>query len=943
MVMAVIELDDKDGKYVFSLHVKNFVIKNEVVHMYQLNCIPLSEDKNIDNPNDIINANIYNRYLRQSILKHFTKKMLLPSTRNSGFEALWELTCGLRSEARNNSSELGAEAEWAGLAIENEYNLQEFQVEYVIKPYSKDDVHKYIKYDVWSSTLNGNKKLDAAFRDSDAKTSETGVKCHVFLFFLVNGSGQFVGVAEMIGKCNESRTEDAPSTGLLSSNPISIGKRGEVGPTLVLVVRRLDENVDEEMLRYEFSNRAPIKDLRLVRDKFTRAKRLCIRAFLLNFLILFFMEALFYCGVAVFLFLIDRLNKPKHARISRNIVPHVGYQVSSVAVLVLNIIIPTMDPNVLTVKVKCRFDDNTRNGELIESNRDILVVPLVKRPKDPQLYTLQDNKYLLGGKFNDADRKSVMRIIRDLVEEAGLENSDKILLGVMGQLLIVFDTYYMDAVDINHSDDCININVTLNDEAIELSILAMFWEQLLKFHANLDEEKQLVKHLAIMDSLLALEWALVEDGQSDLNKIVLGSLTDTDQYVDMNSTDVVMNPYFIVQWIPNHVALNDEVIGLSIPAMFEKQLLKFQANIMQKLVEVEENGGQDKSLLLLFFTFIKFSKKGKAEVIWYKRNDCSGYSVLRGVFVNCFQSSVLPGVFCTGFQLSSRLGWFDKRQLKESSEYIKDVIKPCQLMHGRPTVLNTLSKRRFILFATSEDEQSFSELEEPDDFEPEEEGSLAENNTFGNISFDHAEQARGKPGIISFYGSTMKIEEQVPVTSQNNKLLWLVGPTVLVASFVFPSLYLWRILSSIFEDSLVTVSVFLLLIDRLNRPKKKPKHAEISRDIVPHMGYRVSSVAVLVLSIIIPTMTMGFVWPWTGPAASATLAPYLVGIVVQFAFEQYAKYVDSPSWPAIPIVFQCKKVAADEMVELSILALFDDLMLKFHDELEKSHLLPMFI
>ncbi|GER38504.1 hypothetical protein STAS_15023 [Striga asiatica] len=308
---------------------------------------------------------------------------------------------------------------------------------------------------------------------------------------------------------------------------------------------------------------------------------------------------------------------------------------------------------------------------------------------------------------------------------------------------------------------------------------------------SLDEEKQLVKHLAIMDSLLA--WGF--------------------------------------------------------------------SGIMQKLVEVEENGGQDKSLLLLFFTFIKFSKKGKAE----------------------------------------------------------DVIKPCQLMHGRPTVLNTLSKRRFILFATSEDEQSFSELEEPDDFEPEEEGSLAENNTFGNISFDHAEQARGKPGIISFYESTMKIEEQVPVTSQNNKLLWLVGPTVLVASFVFPSLYLRRILSSIFEDSLVTdflilfftealfycgVSVFLLLIDRLNRPKKKPKHAEISRDIVPHMGYRVSSVAVLVLSIIIPTMTMGFVWPWTGPAASATLAPYLVGIVVQFAFEQYAKYVDSPSWPAIPIVFQ---------------------------------------
>lgn len=31
------------------------------------------------------------------------------------------------------------------------------------------------------------------------------------------------------------------------------------GPTHVLVVRGLDENADDEMLRYEFSKHAPIK------------------------------------------------------------------------------------------------------------------------------------------------------------------------------------------------------------------------------------------------------------------------------------------------------------------------------------------------------------------------------------------------------------------------------------------------------------------------------------------------------------------------------------------------------------------------------------------------------------------------------------------------------------------------------------------------------------
>ncbi|KAI3506503.1 hypothetical protein L1887_28864 [Cichorium endivia] len=64
------------------------------------------------------------------------------------------------------------------------YNLEEFQTKYdhakfyVIKSYSEDDVHKCIKYDVWSSTPNGNKKLDAAYRESEGKTN-------IFLFFSV--------------------------------------------------------------------------------------------------------------------------------------------------------------------------------------------------------------------------------------------------------------------------------------------------------------------------------------------------------------------------------------------------------------------------------------------------------------------------------------------------------------------------------------------------------------------------------------------------------------------------------------------------------------------------------------------------------------------------------------------------------------------------------------
>ncbi|XP_042403912.1 SUPPRESSOR OF ABI3-5-like isoform X3 [Zingiber officinale] len=75
-------------------------------------------------------------------------------------------------------------------------------------------------------------------------------------------------------QCNEARTNDAPPADVASTYPAPSGKRGsDLGPTHVLVVRGLDENADEEMLRYEFAKHAPIKDLRLVRDKFTHVSR----------------------------------------------------------------------------------------------------------------------------------------------------------------------------------------------------------------------------------------------------------------------------------------------------------------------------------------------------------------------------------------------------------------------------------------------------------------------------------------------------------------------------------------------------------------------------------------------------------------------------------------------------------------------------------------------
>ncbi|OEL18439.1 YTH domain-containing family protein 2, partial [Dichanthelium oligosanthes] len=90
------------------------------------------------------------------------------------------------------------------------YNHPDFVTEYknakffVIKSYTEDHVHKSIKYNVWASTASGNRKLNTAYRDAREKEDY----CPIFLFFSVNGSGQFCGVAEMIGPVDFDNSVD---------------------------------------------------------------------------------------------------------------------------------------------------------------------------------------------------------------------------------------------------------------------------------------------------------------------------------------------------------------------------------------------------------------------------------------------------------------------------------------------------------------------------------------------------------------------------------------------------------------------------------------------------------------------------------------------------------------------------------------------------------------
>ncbi|CAI9112658.1 OLC1v1013131C1 [Oldenlandia corymbosa var. corymbosa] len=295
-----------------------------------------------------------------------------------------------------------------------------------------------------------------------------------------------------------------------------------------------------------------------------------------------------------------------------------------------------------------------------------------------------------------------------------------------------------------------------------------------------------------------------------------------------------------------------------------------------------------------------------------------------GSSFSCVSSFIPSPLKSKGTSLKVYLGrrLLDMQPVNVEQLRSTQVEKSWQFLNQNPRLKEKLHQRKCFPDAVSADQFDSKEIEM--DY-PDEEANhlLVEAVAALDGSQIPSEGTGGKPGIISFYNRPYKSEVKIVQSSSRKNpknLLWLAGPAVLVTSFIFPSLYLRRILSTIFEDSLLTdflilffteaifycgVAIFLLLIDYLRRPIETLSSSNI-RNVNPQVGHRVSSVAVLVLNLLIPMVTMGFVWPWTGPAASATLAPYLVGIVIQFAFEQYARYTKSPSWCVIPILFQVR-------------------------------------
>ncbi|KAE9594876.1 hypothetical protein Lal_00013304 [Lupinus albus] len=146
----------------------------------------------------------------------------LPSDVNGGSGFLGDQNRGPRFNRSKEQLSVKAYTTNAGDGSEQQniiicpyqYNKEDFPIDYenakffVIKSYSEDDVHKSIKYNVWSSTPHGNKKLHNAYEDAKKIAADKSGVCPIFLFFSVNASGQFCGVAEMVGPVDYNKDMD---------------------------------------------------------------------------------------------------------------------------------------------------------------------------------------------------------------------------------------------------------------------------------------------------------------------------------------------------------------------------------------------------------------------------------------------------------------------------------------------------------------------------------------------------------------------------------------------------------------------------------------------------------------------------------------------------------------------------------------------------------------
>ncbi|KAL7608932.1 hypothetical protein Lser_V15G14200 [Lactuca serriola] len=195
----------------------------------------------------------------------------------------------------------------------------------------------------------------------------------------------------------------------------------------------------------------------------------------------------------------------------------------------------------------------------------------------------------------------------------------------------------------------------------------------------------------------------------------------------------------------------------------------------------------------------------------------------------------------------------------------------------------------------------------------------------------YASQDEFLPGPTNLFetvdSSQTKTTEPIKTNTKNSYIrwpMWIVGPTILLATGIIPTL--WLPISSIFlGPNIATLlaltgldcifnlgaTLFLLMADACSRPTGQDADPGLSR---APLGYRFWNMVATVSGFVVPLSVFifsqkGILEPQIPSISFAiVLGPYLLLLAVQMLTEMLTWHWESPVWLVTPIVYEGYRV-----------------------------------
>ncbi|PKA60964.1 BTB/POZ domain-containing protein [Apostasia shenzhenica] len=182
---------------------------------------------------------------------------------------------------------------------------------------------------------------------------------------------------------------------------------------------------------------------------------------------------------------------------------------------------------------------------------------------------------------------------------------------------------------------------------------------------------------------------------------------------------------------------------------------------------------------------------------------------------------------------------------------------------------------------------------------------------------------RGKSGCVSFCGLSHQLLESRKLVSSpfgdgRGSIIWILAPIGLISSWLLPHLFLNIAIEVILKDEVLAeivaslsseiifyagLAVYLSITVHVQQPyiEFSPKQWSL---ITGLRGYLSSAFLTMGFKVVAPLLAVYAVWPVIGFAAVVSVAPFLLGCAIQFAFELHLEKRRSSCWPILPIIFE---------------------------------------